>query len=555
MKKRLFGGPHGLAAPAGALLFCIALLGFTGCESDPLPSEENKVLSFKIGETAGRIDDEARTITITFRNPDEDLSAVYPEITPSENATVDPNPDPEDPKTAWNLDNPGVPVVLTVFAENGATRQYDVTALKNVVLTKIGLQALPFKTEYKKGESIATKGLSVVGTYSDGSTKIEKNYTLDPPNASNVPGPQQVTVKVGDASARFEISVSDAALESIEVTVLKEIYAQGVFDPATDIVVTGTYSDESTAVIPAANVAVTGYDPAKSGKQYLVAETNGKKDGFTIEVVALESIEVAVLKDIYAQGVFDPATDIVVTGTYTDESTAIIPAADVAVTGYDPGKPGEQYLVAEANGKKDGFTIEVAALDSISVTPVKTKYFLGEDLDPAADIVVTGTYTDGSTITETVYDVIGYDRDKTTATGTPQTLTVIKDGATDTYTVTVIALNSLEVKVLKNEYNLGEAFDPAGIEVFKVYTDGSKVKADTADYTVDGYEPYKTGDQPLTVRLDGKTATGTTVTVVTEQELGVTIGWPTDTGKQPEIFGIPEGGIILSTSQDGWLSG
>jgi hypothetical protein len=371
MNKRLFGGFLGLATAAGALLFCMALLGFLGCEgSDPLPSEDNKILVFKIDKTAGLIDEEKGTITVTLPDPDLDLSAVVPEITLSEGATVDPNPDPdpEDPETVVDLRDPSV---FTVIAANGAIRQYSVTAAKKVVLESIRIQALPTKTVYKTGESFSPEGLIVVGLYSDGKTKEETEYALSPaPVPTNAVGPQTVTVTVGEKTASFTITVSSAALESIAVAVQKTNYSYGeAFDPA-GIAVTGTYDDGSTKAETIMAENVTGYNPAIAGEQTLLARVNDKTAAFKVNVVVVElqSIAVAVLKPSYSYGeAFDPA-GIVVTGTYSDNSTKTEIITVENVTGYDPEKPGSQKLLVTVNGKTAAFDVTVAVKREVAVT-------------------------------------------------------------------------------------------------------------------------------------------------------------------------------------------
>jgi hypothetical protein len=74
-------------------------------------------------------------------------------------------------------------------------------------------------------------------------------------------------------------------------------------------------------------------------------------------------------------------------------------------------------------------------LTGIEVTtlPAKVQYNLDDDFD-SAGMVVTATYSDGSTEAVTGYTLSGYDK---TATGT-QTITVTYQGKTATFTVTVI---------------------------------------------------------------------------------------------------------------------
>jgi hypothetical protein len=99
-------------------------------------------------------------------------------------------------------------------------------------------------------------------------------------------------------------------------------------------------------------------------------------------------------------------------------------------------------LTVTLKGKTATFTVTVnasgAVLQSIAITsqPAKTVYTQGEAFE-IGGLVVTGTYSDGTSKQETVSlsNVSGYDPDTTGM----QTLTVTLNGKTATFTVTVNA--------------------------------------------------------------------------------------------------------------------
>lgn len=90
--------------------------------------------------------------------------------------------------------------------------------------------------------------------------------------------------------------------------------------------------------------------------------------------------------------------------------------------------------------------VDEVVLSSIAVTtlPSKTEYQIGETLD-ITGMIVTGTYSDGSTKVETVTatDVTGFD----SSTAGTKTLTVTVDGKTTTFTVTVAEIVDTKVTV------------------------------------------------------------------------------------------------------------
>jgi hypothetical protein len=252
---------------------------------------------------------------------------------------------------------------------------------------------------------------------------------------------------------------------------------------------------------------------------------------------------------------------IAVTGHYSDGTTETEAPLSYSVTGYDSEKSGSQTLLVTLNGKTATFSVTVGypappvILNSISVTTLKTSYAYGEELDPTG-IVVRGYYSDDTDKIEAAdeYTVTGYNPEKSGS----QTLLVTLNGKTATFSVTVgypappVTLNSINITTLKTSYAYDEAFDPTSIVVRGYYSDGTDKIEVADDYAITGYDPEKSGYQTLLVTLNGKTTTFS-VNVgnkPVERDISVSIGLP-NTNQEPEIFGIPEGGIKLSTGKNG----
>lgn len=135
----------------------------------------------------------------------------------------------------------------------------------------------------------------------------------------------------------------------------------------TDLVVTATYSDSTTAIIPAADYTLMG--TLTVGSSVITVSYGGKTDTFAVTVtenpappVTLVSIEA-----VYTQSgtVYDTDTldslkaDLVVTATYSDSTTAVIPAADYTLTGALA--VGSSVITVTYEGKTDTFTVTVTA--------------------------------------------------------------------------------------------------------------------------------------------------------------------------------------------------
>jgi len=162
-------------------------------------------------------------------------------------------------------------------------------------------------------------------------------------------------------------------------------------------------------------------------------------------------------------------------------------------------------------------------LQSIDVTkqPVKTQYNLNDTLDTTG-MVVTATYSDGSTEAITGYTTSGF---SSTTTGS-KTITVSYKGKTTTFTVMVNppgkTLQSIAVTTppTKIQYNLNETLDTAGMVVTATYSDDT-TEAVTG-YTTSGFSSTTPGDKTVTVSYGGKTATFT-VTVTSVPVTGITL--------------------------------
>jgi hypothetical protein len=136
-------------------------------------------------------------------------------------------------------------------------------------------------------------------------------------------------------------------------------------------------------------------------------------------------------------------------------------------------------------------------------------------------LVVTGTYSDGTSKAETVSasNVSGYNAD---TLGT-QTLTVTVSGKTATFTVTVSAAGAATLQSIaitsqptKTDYMVGESLDLTGLVVTGTYLDGTSQVETVGASNVSGYNADTAGTQTLTVTVNDKTATfSVTVTAST----------------------------------------
>ena len=86
-------------------------------------------------------------------------------------------------------------------------------------LTKIEVTSMPSKTVYFIGEEFDSSGMVVTATFDDGSTKEVTDYTISGYSAEAA-GYKRVTVKYGQKSANFFVSVKENKVEKTEISFL-----------------------------------------------------------------------------------------------------------------------------------------------------------------------------------------------------------------------------------------------------------------------------------------------------------------------------------------------
>jgi hypothetical protein len=246
-----------------------------------------------------------------------------------------------------------------------------------------------------------------------------------------------------------------ATLEGIAITTpaTRLVYTVGESLDISGMVVMGTYSDSSTKAETITTANVTGFDSsAPAEDQVLTVTVGGKTATYTVTINAapaatLEGIAITTpaTRLVYTVGESLDITGLVVTGTYSDSSTKAETITAANVSGFDSSAPAvDQVLTVTVGAKTTTYTVTInaapaATLQSIAITTPASKlvYTVGESLD-ISGMVVTGTYSDSSTKTETITaaNVNGFD---SSAPAVDQVLTVTVGGKTATYTVTINA--------------------------------------------------------------------------------------------------------------------
>ena len=237
-----------------------------------------------------------------------------------------------------------------------------------------------------------------------------------------------------------------------------------------------------------------------------------------MEEKTLESIEITTKpnKTTYTEGeVFNP-DGMIITGIYSDSSKEII--TEYTYTPNEALKTTDTKVIISYQGKTAELGITVKAkveektLESIEITtkPNKTTYTEGEKFNPAG-MVVTGIYSDDSK--EKVEDYI-YSPNGVLKT-TDKKITISYQGKTAELGITVKAkveektLESIEIttKPNKTTYTEGEVFNPDGMIITAIYSDGTR--QEIVNYNCFPITALSTNNKTITVSYteDGKTVT------------------------------------------------
>lgn len=234
---------------------------------------------------------------------------------------------------------------------------------------------------------------------------------------------------------------------------------------------------------------------------YMVGPVNGSRDEYKECMVEADDITENGILTFHSEE--DPTSDLTVKILRLE-----IPEESAQTLGY-----ARVFNAGGGGGGSSGFKLESI---EIITPPTKTSYKSGETFDPTG-MVVQANYSYGVTA-----EITGYTYSPTTLTdGATAVIISYAEGrniktAEQPVTVTPV-LTGLEITTPpdKTTYQYLETFDPMGMVVSAVYSDGSKAAA--VDYTVSGGQFAQLGSQSVSVSYeeDGVTKTASTaVTVV-----------------------------------------
>ena len=259
----------------------------------------------------------------------------------------------------------GTVTVTVTYEEQTATFPLTVKA---PYLAELAIGTLPDKISYSIGENLSTAGLTLIATYSDGSSKsVAEGYTTSGFDSSEA-GTRTVTVTYEGKTATFTVTVKNITVKSIMVTVrpAKTVHWVGEELDTTGLVLTVRYSDNTTAKVTE-GYTVSGFDSSTAGTKFFTITYQGKtaRSYVTVKTPELTGIEITVLpaKTEYWTGEALDTTDLLVSEVYSSGKT--VPVTDYIVTGFDSATAGEKTVTVTYQSYTATFNVTVNKCEHI----------------------------------------------------------------------------------------------------------------------------------------------------------------------------------------------
>ena len=484
------------------------------------------------------------------------------------------------------------------YTEGEITSNVDLAITVNPELEQLEVLTPPAKTVYNEGELFDPTGMVVQATYSNNTTEIITNYTVN--FVGGLP-------TYGKASRDIDIEISytygretEYAYQTVTVNRTEErtltglsintspdklVYEEGESLNLSGLILIATYDNGKSVQVEWLLRSVTeepGHDLFATDNKFTISYTENEvtksvDQPITVNPWTKKLTDIAVTtpptKVDYKVGESFKKNGMEVTATFDDGTQDILYPERYDVNPSGPLDIGDTVITITYT-RGDGIvktttqniTVSpVSPLDRIEITtpPTKVEYVEGADFD-LSGMVVTAFYEDGSSRTVTNYTV--NPERNLSVTNTYVTISYTEDGITKTTTqpitvtgqvvITGITITTPPTKV---EYVEGDQIDTTGMVVTATYSDGStKVVKEADEYIeVTPLKNLKVTDTFITVKhteSDGTVKTTTqTITVKGKVTLtGITITTPPTKVEYVEGADFDLSGMVVTaTYSDG----
>ncbi|WP_153461888.1 bacterial Ig-like domain-containing protein [Sediminibacillus terrae] len=333
-----------------------------------------------------------------------------------------------------------------------------------------------------------------------------------------------------EAAVTFEdysLTVADKVPESLQADAvnMKQSYLIGEQLDLEGLLVTAVYSDGSRELLDSDDFFVTGFDSNTVGTGSIVIHYAGSSTELNIEIrdLALTDLQIKynpAKTDYYLQDIME--TDgLVVEGEFDngylieeveeEQLQFIIDNEIIDPAEYRFTESGNQTVFVQSKQNPAisvNFHVFVSDAEltglEIQKAPQKTIYYPGDELD-LAGLIVEATYSDGS-VERVMRRQLSASQIDTRTLGDQQVQLFYKEAET-AFTVQVKERDLLGLKVMnypKTTYQIGEEFNPTGLEVGKLFDNQDVEQISESDYQLDtsAFDGGKTGVYPIQVIPD-----------------------------------------------------
>jgi roadblock/LC7 domain-containing protein len=261
----------------------------------------------------------------------------------------------------YDFSNVGNTTVTVTSGEYSIT--IDVVVIERVI-NQLVLTTAPNQTVYVQGDLFDPSGMVITANFNDGSSEVVTEYAYD--ESPLVAGTESILITFEDKSVSVPITVFTAELSSIAVTTLpnQTTYVAGQTANYSGIVVTATFLDESTSVIPFAKLLFSGFDSSTAAaNQVITVAYAGLTTTFNIDII--EKVMVGIQIQRYPQVAYFIGQEadwsrLIVVGVFNDNSTVELDFESLTITGYDSSVVGTIMVVIEYLSFDTAFNVVIS---------------------------------------------------------------------------------------------------------------------------------------------------------------------------------------------------
>lgn len=419
-------------------------------------------------------------------------------------------------------------------------------------LVALMIDQQPNRVDYVLGEThLDMTGAKVTLFYSDNSftsSDVPEDWVsgFDGSKA----GKQNLTITHEGKSVNFTVTVSDRAIESINIVKqpMKITYHEGEFFDPSGMEVSVKYNDGYFG-----ERAPFTYDkvPLKTDDTQVLIRVGDKTAPVYVEVTASTVSKIAMealpIKTIYLEGErdFDPAGALVAKFSSTGEKD-IVPLSTCQYTGFSSLKAGNCRILVTVDGCTCEFEVSIMRRELVSLRiasmPVKTTYNDGDVFDPTG-LLLAAEYNDGTTVNVTNYVVASK-----VLTLEDKSITAQFETMTVTIPITVQGrqIESVVLAQMPNKVSYlvhQDELDMTGGKLLVVYADGESAVVDITNSMVTGFNNTVIGENVVSIHYCNAVTT-LSLQIAAAQLIGISIQ------KNPARMTYEEGDFFDKTGME-----